>query len=110
MNTKITEISPSATGSGNNLPELVTTWEKSNLTQKEFCNLHHLTNNKFQYWRRKLKSSQGKKCKNFVSVIPQYRNEGPGMRQPLMEVIYPNGKQVNLYTAAKPSLLRLLIG
>ena len=43
-------------------------WEKSGLTQNEYCRQNNLRNNQFCYWKKKLKQTTKRSTVDFVPV------------------------------------------
>ena len=47
-------------------------WNGSGLSQKAFCEQHHLSYSNFKYWRQKLQADVPKVSSGFVPIIIQH--------------------------------------
>ena len=92
---------------------LLSQWPSSGLTTVEFCKKHGLATHQFYYWLKRLRQNSKQEEKttsnNFIPVKVSNRtpSNNPG---PVLELVFPNGKQLKFYSAVNFAELRTLIG
>lgn len=75
------------------------------MSNKDFCQQNGIGQAMFYYWQKKLAESQQNDSESFIPMVP-YKD----MRQPEMEIIYPNGVKLKLAPTTNLSVIRTLIG
>ena len=86
---------------------LIQSWEASDLSQKDFCALHHLKPHVFWYWLRRYREREkaGQSQQNFIPI-----KVGPKADKRIFaEIIYPDGTRLLLNEAVDLKVLRSLL-
>jgi len=94
----------------------VETWRKSGLSQSKFCSVKKLSVKTFAYWLRKYKQEKGfpikKNNEGQKAFIPVKVSSGINKLVPdrgSIEVIFPNGVQINCPAGIDIGQLKTLI-
>ncbi len=87
---------------------LIQVWQKSGMTQREFCEKKDITYAKFQYWMKRYNEARGarERASNFLSV--HVKKEIP-VRSGSLEIVYPDGRRLVLHQEVDPDFLRALL-
>ena len=85
---------------------LITKWQRSEISQKEFCSQHDLSMHAFYYWLRKYKQTNQSSENGFLPV-----EIGPPVNDTRsdIQIHYPNGVLVTLDKAVSLSRIKALI-
>jgi len=73
------------------MERLITDFESSGMTVKEFCIQEGLSKSTFEYWRRKLKRNQAAKSSGFQQILPVRQLPSEQIR-----LLGPNGITIEL--------------
>ncbi len=87
---------------------LIEQWEKSGISQKEFCTQSDLRSHVFYYWLSKYKRTRSTTGSGFVPVEIS-SDEAQSKEQGEIHIQYPNGVMVILRESVNISRLRALI-
>jgi transposase len=81
-------------------------WQRSGLSARDFCNLHHLTLPSFYAWRRTLQQREAAACAVVpVRVVP----DGPPVATAGLEVVLADGRRLRVSPGFDPATLRQLL-
>lgn len=82
---------------------LVAQFLSSSLTQSDFCSRHDLPISVLRYWLRRHRSEEPS---GFVEVRP----ESPPAEKAHVEILYPGGVRVRLFSPVTPAYVSALVG
>jgi transposase-like protein len=86
---------------------LIKKWQKSGITQKDFCDRHDITLHAFYYWLRKYKQVYKSSENGFVPVeIGPMENN---FKREEIQIHYPNGVLITVDKAVSISRIKALI-
>lgn len=89
--------------------ELVASWKDSGISQKEYCEQHHIRYHVFHYWYRRYREHQTPSDNaRFVPLTLQHTSEyqsGPGA----IELLLPDGKRLRFHQPVSADYLKTLI-
>jgi hypothetical protein len=80
-------------------------WERSGLTQAEYCRKEGIALTSFSNWRSKLMSSMAQ-CSEFIEIQPAVIQAGPEMT---LELIIPRVGCLRMPATIGPEALRVII-
>jgi hypothetical protein len=81
-------------------------WQKTDLSQSEYCRKNKLKSNRFWYWRKRIERPK-KKDITFVPLSLSSGRISPASRT--VRVIIPNGYRIELEDGFDPDTIRQLI-
>ena len=84
---------------------LVEAYRGRELTKKAFCAQHGMPESVLTYWIAKYHREQATEAGSFVEISPSL----PMAERALMEMIFPNGIRLRLFSAAMPPNLERLL-
>lgn len=87
---------------------LIQVWQKSGMTQREFCEKKDITYGKFQYWMKRYDEAghAPERASNFLPV--HVKKEIPAQSGSL-EIVYPDGRRLVFHQEVEPDFLRALL-
>jgi hypothetical protein len=83
---------------------LIERYLEGHKTQKAFCAEHHISSGQLNYWLAKYRREHADDA--FVEIMP---TSAPA-EQALMEVVYPHGVCLRLFSPVAPAYLERLLG
>jgi transposase-like protein len=86
---------------------MIESWQSSGESQQAFCKSHEISFNTFYYWYKRYRQAQTTtpSPSSFIPVQVQPVASG----SPLVELILPDGRRLNIYQAVEASFLRTLL-
>ncbi len=82
---------------------LVESYLEAHTTQKAFCQEHRISVPVLNYWLAKYRREAPQKQDAFIEILPQ------AAQQALLEVVYPNGVHLRLFTPVERAYLEPLL-
>lgn len=86
--------------------QMLTSWQESGLSQKEFCARENISFHRFYYWKKKLSGKIKMPSEKFIKLPAPPFDTDPGI---FAEVILPNNCRVILHKEVSLKDLRTLI-
>lgn len=83
---------------------LVESYLEGHLTQKAFCAKHGISESVLNYWLSKYRGETAEPAEAFIEITPRAVSE-----RALMEINYPHGVCLRLFTPVEPSYLKHLL-
>lgn len=87
---------------------LIQVWQKSGMTQREFCEKKNITYAKFQYWMKRYNEA-GDAPEPTSSFLPVHVKKESSARSGSLEIVYPDGRRVVFHQEVEPDFLRALL-
>src|SRR5690606_11002260 len=87
---------------------LIEVWQKSGMTQREFCEKKDITYAKFQYWMKRY-GAAGYPEEPTSSFLPVHVKRDVPAAVGSLEVFYPDGRRVVFHQEVGPAFLRALL-
>lgn len=87
---------------------LIQVWQKSGMTQREFCEKKDITYAKFQYWMKRY-SEAGYPVEPTSSFLPVHVKAEIPVQAGSLEVVYPDGRRLVFHQEVEPAFLRALL-
>ncbi len=84
---------------------LIESYLRGHKTQKAFCAEHGISTSVLTYWLTKYRKEAAQKPGAFIEILPG----AVPQEQALVEVIYPHGVRLRLFTPVEPWYLAPLI-
>ena len=84
---------------------IIEQWKASGLTQKGFCQEHHLSLSTLQYWNKRYRNEK-RTVNGFVPLRVEYGTLPEGHN---IEIIYPNGVCLRLSAHTSSSMIGELV-
>lgn len=81
---------------------LIEEFENSSMSGKDFCQAKGVVPSTFYYWKKKKIRHEIPERKGFMTIHPKTEMDGS------LELIYPNGIRIRLYTSQLPLISKLL--
>jgi len=84
----------------------VSDWEKSKLSQIEYCRQKGLVFSRFNYWVRRL-HPRPEPLSGFVPI--KLKKERTDSSRPALEVVLPSGARINFYHPVDPAFVKSIL-
>ena len=84
---------------------LVERYLQGHKTQKAFCAEHGISTSRLCYWLAKYRRETAEKPGAFIEILPA----APPQEQALVEVVYPHGVRLRLFTLVETAYLEPLL-
>lgn len=87
---------------------MISRWEQSGLSQRQFCQTENLQFNHFYYWLKRYRGKNSNKPTGFIKLISE--DKPVSTRHIFSEVILANGNTIRFYQSVDGSVLKQLAG
>ena len=99
---------PSSCRTAEEMFPLVERYLRSHSPQKDFCRDHSVSTSVFNYWLAKYRR-QSAAPREAGSDFIEIHAEALSADRPLLEIVYPHGVRLRLFTPVAPAVLERLV-